>query len=140
MVDPATAPWDQSISAADFSKLKAGFEALDMNHRWEIKADDPDEDGIISIHISRSWTESDQFILAIKPSDDGGGIITSITWEQQRGEIRVGEEWGKKQSVIVCRMVVKCEFETLPLYDRRHLYSVNPAMDDARTKGPSYTP
>lgn len=123
MEAPATASWDQSISDADFSKLKAGFEALDMNHRWEIKVDDPDENGIISIHISRNWTEIDQYILAIKPSDDGGGKITSITWEQKKGEIHVGEERGKKEAVIVCRMVVKCEFETLPLYDKSILWA-----------------
>jgi hypothetical protein len=81
MEAPATASWDQSINDADFSKLKAGFEALDMNHRWEIRADDPDENGVISIHISRSWTEIDQYILDIKPSGERGGKITSITWE-----------------------------------------------------------
>jgi len=121
MEAPATASWDHSISDADFSKLKAGFEALDMEDKWEIKADDPDKNGIIFIHISRSWTEIDQYILAVKPSDGGGGKIISITWEQDKGKIHVGEERGKKEAVIVCRMIVKCEFETLPLYDRRIL-------------------
>jgi hypothetical protein len=123
MEAPATASWDQIISDADFSKLKAGFEALDMEDRWEIKADDPDKNGIISIHISRSWAEIDHYILAVKPIDGGGGKITSITWDQNKGEIHVGEEQGKKEAVIVCRMIVKCEFETLPLYDRSILWA-----------------
>lgn len=46
--------------------------------------------------------------LGIKPSDGGGAKITSITWEQNKGEIRVGEEGGKKEAVIVCRMVLRC--------------------------------
>jgi hypothetical protein len=80
MEAPATASWDQNISEADFSKLKAGFEALVMNHRWKIKIDSPDENGIISIHMSRSWTEIDQYIFAVKPSTNnkgGGGKIIS---------------------------------------------------------------
>jgi len=121
MEAPATASWDQSISEADFSKLKAGYEALNMNHRWEVEADEPDENGILSIHISRSWTQIDQYILAVQPSDGGGGTITSITWQQNMGEIHVGEERAKKGAVIVCRWVMKCEFETLPLYDNRSL-------------------
>jgi hypothetical protein len=94
-----------------------------MNQRWEIIAKDPDENGIISIHISRSWTEEDQYILAVKPSDGGGAKITSIIWEQNKGEIRVEEERGKKEAVIVCRMVLHCDFDTLPLYDRKILWA-----------------
>jgi hypothetical protein len=123
MDDPATAPWDLSISDVDFEKLKAGFEALDMNQRWEIITKDPDENGIISVHISRSWTEEDQYILAVKPSDGGGAKIISITWEQNKGEIRVGEERAKKEAVILCRMVLRCDFDTLPLYDRKILWA-----------------
>jgi hypothetical protein len=123
MEAPATASWNLSISDADFERLKAGFEALDMNQRWEIIVKDLDENGIISIHISRSWTEEDQYILAVKPSDGGSTKITSITWEQNKGEIRVGEERAKKEAVIVCRMVLRCDFDTLPLYDRKILWA-----------------
>ncbi|PQE30875.1 atp-dependent dna helicase protein [Rutstroemia sp. NJR-2017a WRK4] len=115
MNNPATVSWDLSISDIDFEKLKAGFEALDMNQRWEIITKDPDENGIISIHISRSWTEEDQYILAVKPSDGGSAKIISITWEQNKGEIRVGEERAKKEAVMLCRMVLRCDFDTLPL-------------------------
>ena len=123
MEAPATASWDVNISASDFSKLKAGFEALDMNQRWEIVTKGPDEHGLTSIHISRSWTEEDQYILAVKPNEEGGAKITSITWEQNKGEVHVDEERGKKEAIIVCRMVLKCDFEALPEYDRKILWS-----------------
>lgn len=123
MDDPAKASWGGSISNADFSKLKAGFEAPDMDYKWEIKADDPDENGIIHIHISRSWTQTDLYILVIKPNDSGGELV-GIIWEQDigDGDYRVGEELAKRDAIIVCRMVVKCELETFPLYDRRLLW------------------
>ncbi|CAD6439057.1 1d72c806-d70f-42e9-a751-864abc66d649 [Sclerotinia trifoliorum] len=121
MEDPATASWDVNISDADFEKLKAGFEAADMNHRWEIAAKDTDENGIIPIHISRSWTEEDQYILSATPID-GGAKIISITWEQNRGEVRIGEDYAKKEAVIVCRMMLRCDFDALPFYDKKALW------------------
>jgi hypothetical protein len=123
MESPATASWDLCISDADFQKLKVGFEAEDMNQRWEITAKEPDENGIIAIHISRSWTDEDHYILAVKPSDEGGAKITSITWEQEVGEVHMDEERGKRGAVIVCRMVLHCDFKTLPLYDRKSLWN-----------------
>jgi len=46
MVKLTTAPWDLSISASDFEKLKSGFTPQDMNHRWIITTSvaDPDPD------------------------------------------------------------------------------------------------
>ncbi|KAG4030588.1 hypothetical protein MFRU_011g00470 [Monilinia fructicola] len=123
MEAPATASWDLRISEGDLEKLTAGFEAWDMNQRWEIAARDPDDNGIVSIHIRRSWTEEDQYILGVEPSDEGGAKITSITWEQAKGEIRVGEERGKEEAVVVCRMVLGCDFDALPLYDGKILWA-----------------
>ena len=122
---PATASWDLSISNADFEKLKADFKSEVMEQRWDIVAKEPDENGIISVHVSRSWTEEDQYLLAVKPSIDGegGGKITSITYELSQGEVRFNEERAKRGVVIVCRMVLKCEFDSLPLYDRKLLYA-----------------
>ncbi|KAF7886984.1 uncharacterized protein EAF02_003631 [Botrytis sinoallii] len=85
MEDPATAPWNIHISSSDLSKLKAGFEAPDMDHRWESTPKDADENGIIYVHTSRSWTEEDHFILAVKASVEDGAEIVSITWDQNEG-------------------------------------------------------
>ncbi|KAF7956642.1 hypothetical protein EAE96_003976 [Botrytis aclada] len=123
MEDPATSPWNIHINSSDFPKLKAGFEAPDMDHRWEITPQDADENGIIHIHISRSWTEEDHFILAVKPSDGDGAEIVWLTWNQNEGEIRRDEEYAKKEVVVMCRMILECESETLPFYDRKVLWS-----------------
>ncbi|CCD46272.1 hypothetical protein BofuT4_P118220.1 [Botrytis cinerea T4] len=124
MEDPATAQWNIHISSSDLIKLKAGYEAPDMNHRWEITPKEADENGTIYIHISRSWTGEDHFILSIKPSAEDGAEITSITWDQNEGECRRDEEFAKKEVVMVCRMIVNCEFEALPIYDPRVLWSL----------------
>ncbi|KAF7900364.1 uncharacterized protein EAF01_007666 [Botrytis porri] len=123
MEDSATSAWNIHISSSDLSKLKTGFEAPDMDHRWEITPKGADENGIIYIHISRSWTEEDHFIFAVKPNDGEGAEIVSITWDRNEGEVRRDEEYAKKEVVMVCRMVLKCEFETRPFSDRQLLWS-----------------
>ena len=61
-------------------------------------------------------------MLAVKPSDGGDRKIISIAWEQNKGAIHVVEEAPKRGAVIVCRMIAKCEFEALPLYENRFLW------------------
>ncbi|TEY74765.1 hypothetical protein BOTCAL_0070g00320 [Botryotinia calthae] len=123
MKDSATAQWNIHINSSDLIKLKTGFESADMNDRWDITPKEADENGIIYIHISRSWTQEDHFILALKLNEEDGAEITSITWDQTVGEYRRDEESAKKQVVAVCRMMLECEFEALPFYDLRVLWS-----------------
>ncbi|KAF5874535.1 uncharacterized protein Bfra_004546 [Botrytis fragariae] len=123
MNDPATSAWNIHISTSDLNKLKAGFEAPDMDHRWEVTPKDADENGITYIHISRSWTEEDHFILAVKSCDKDGAEIVSIAWDQNEGEVRREEEYAKKEVVVICKMVLKCEFEALSFYDPKVLWS-----------------
>lgn len=115
-----------------------------MEHRWDISADAPDAAGIILIRIARSWTGDELWILAVDPGqntkgneekegdgkgkgngDGGGGAsIVSITWAQNVGEVLgIGEEQGKRGAVIVCRMVLGCLFEGVPVYDRKSLWA-----------------
>lgn len=97
METPATASWDLDISDADFEKLKTGFEAPDMDHRWEVIAKDADENGIISIYISRSWTGFDQYILDVKPNDVGSSKITSVTWNRIGADFSSGKSRSRRK-------------------------------------------
>src|SRR6187402_2274583 len=92
-----------------------------MDDKWDVLNEDPDKDGNISIHILRSWLQEDCYILHIVPkpnSDNDGGSakIQSITWEGNKGGLQCDVEQAKKEAVIVSRMILKCEFETLPDY------------------------
>jgi len=118
MVDPATAPWSLTISDTDFEKLKAGFEPADMDDRWAISAADSNDGRTTNITLARSWTGKKHYILVVKPRDSESGVkIEGITWEQNRGEIYISEEQGKKEVVILCRGFLKCDFDELPHYD-----------------------
>ena len=54
-----------------------------MGHRWDMTARHLNEAGNISVHISRSWTEEDHYIFAMKPSaaDGTGAEVITIMWE-----------------------------------------------------------
>ncbi|MCJ1386771.1 hypothetical protein MMC17_009897 [Xylographa soralifera] len=136
MEEPATAPWDLSISDADFEKLKAGFASGDMDDHWIISVTDLDQNGKVSIHISRSWTRKELYRLAVKPSDGASGVkIEAITWEQNKGGIHISEEQGKKEAVLLCRSILGCDIDTLPEYDSSTFWNHPGAQLDAKTSG-----
>ncbi|KAK6083235.1 hypothetical protein SCUP515_01977 [Seiridium cupressi] len=55
MKAPLTAPWGLPISDAGVEKLKVGFKSRDMDDKWDMLIEDPDENGNMSLHILRSW-------------------------------------------------------------------------------------
>ena len=131
MIEPETAQWGLSISDADFEKLKAGFEAQDMDDKWTISLADL-ENGNKSITITRSWTGRKHYILDVKPRNGDSGVkIEAITWEQNKGGIYISEEQGKKEAVILCRGILDCHFEALPHYDDSLLWDHPTAGLDA---------
>ncbi len=126
MQEPATAQWDLSISDADLEKLKAGFEPQMMEDRWRVSTTDQSESDTTSIHFVRSWTGIELYVLHVKPSDGGsigsGAKVKAITWEQNKGGIRISEEQGKKEVVILSRGFLECTFDALPEYNVSDLW------------------
>jgi hypothetical protein len=120
MKEPLTAPWGLPISDADAEKLKVGFKSRNMDDKWDMLIEDPDENGNISLHIIRSWLQEECYILHIvpKPSDDDAGSakIQSITWEGNKAGLQCDAEQAKKEAVILSRGHLHCEFDILPQY------------------------
>lgn len=119
MQKPATAPWGLRISDADLEKLKAGLEPQDHDDKWRISAKNPNESDYLFIHLARTGTNLEHFILHVKPSDSGsttGGEIEAITWEQQRCEQHISEEYAKKEVVLITRGISECDYDALPEY------------------------
>lgn len=132
MEEPATAPWGLNISDADFQKLKAGFKSQDMDDKWNFVVAGPDEStGNISIHLRRSWTGIELYVLHVEPRDGGrspSARIECISWEQNKGGIRMSEVQAKKEAVVLCRYILGCDFETLPDYDSS-IFWTHPGCD-----------
>jgi hypothetical protein len=120
MKAPLTSPLNLPISDLDLEKLKVGVRSRDMDDKWDILVEDPDEDGSVSIHIIRSWLQEECYIFHIIPgscNDDGGSAkIKSITWEGNKGGWQCGPEQAMKEAVMLARGHLDCEFENLPEY------------------------
>ena len=93
-----------------------------MGHAIE----DPDEYDNIYVHIIRNWLQEECYILHIVPkgsNDDGWSAkIQSITWEGNKAGLQCDAEQAKKEAVILSRILVHCEFETLPCYPSSMLW------------------
>ena len=44
----------------------------------------------------------------------GGVVIEAITWEQNKGGIRLSEEQAKKEVLLITRSMLQCDYDALP--------------------------
>jgi hypothetical protein len=118
MKKPLTAPLDLPLSSSDMQKLKAGFRPRNLDDKcaWLVE----DENGNTSIHVIRYFVHEEEYVLHIAPKsgDDDGARVDRITWEGDVNGIQRDAEQAKKNVVILARVILKCEFETLPEYER----------------------
>ncbi|VUC37318.1 unnamed protein product [Clonostachys rosea] len=122
--EPLTAPWGLPVNSKDLEKLKAGFRTRSMDDKWDLLVEDPDGQGNISLHILRNLAYTEYFILHIVSYEDGGGaVIQDITWEGNNDGFRCEAEQAQKEAVVLCRLFLECEFETVPKYPSSVIWS-----------------
>jgi hypothetical protein len=116
MKKPLTAPWGLAISDSDMEKLKAGFRPRNLDDKYAFQIED--ENGNISIHITRHYVHEEEYILHItpKPSNDNSASakIHSITWEGRLGGVKDDVEKAKERIVTLARVIPHCDFENAP--------------------------
>lgn len=119
MRDPATTLWELPISDTDYEKLMKGFSPQSLDDKWSIYAVDLDDGRTTKVTIGRGWRWYRHYLLHVtRRSDDSGWMIESMTWEQNKGDvIFISEEQGKKEAIILCRIILKCEIEAFPQYE-----------------------
>lgn len=118
MKEPATATWGLCISDTDAEKLKAGLQPFDQDDKWHIYVSSTEP--ATSVHIARSALGVETYLVHVveKTGDEGSTAeIASITWETNKGGIRISEEQAKKEVVNLTRSILECDYETLPYYD-----------------------
>ncbi|EPE07105.1 hypothetical protein F503_07756 [Ophiostoma piceae UAMH 11346] len=99
--------------------------------------------GLMVVRLVRSWTGSEMYVLGVRPvtggsgervtsssaaSDrGGGGIIEAITWDQRSNpNLFISERQAKIDVTILCRSILRCEFEAQPTYDGDQLWDAAP--------------
>lgn len=108
---PVTAAWDLSISEENAQKLQKGFIPETMEDKWLCYSDTGDAEGVILVHLCRSWTRTEQIVLKLQVADGTKGSATriiEITWEAQDADEDLGEEEAKEDAIMVCEAVLGC--------------------------------
>ncbi|KAF4551724.1 Hypothetical protein D9617_12g036130 [Elsinoe fawcettii] len=108
--NPKTAIWGLRITNADYAKMKGGFEAEQMEQQWEVVTEELDA-GRLVVHINRSWTKEDFYILTVAAAKDSEeAVIEKITWEN-KPKNDTSEEQGKEEAVELVRGLLKCDLD-----------------------------
>jgi len=106
------------IKPEQLPTLLQGFKPREMEDKWFVYADGPDDDGLATMHFHRSWTGYKMTEISIqigksgaKDKDDEGSIqITSITWETGGEAQRHPSENGAKETVeSICKWILGVE-------------------------------
>lgn len=112
--EPRTVPVDVAIPASDLEKLLRGFVPEQMEDRWFCFADGPDATDRVLVHICRSWTGLEQYMLEVhaRRRDDGewdGATITKLSWPAGEGAAS-GEADAKEMASSVCNWLMGSKF------------------------------
>ncbi|TKX21906.1 hypothetical protein C1H76_5798 [Elsinoe australis] len=111
--NPKTAIWGLQITDADYSKMKGGFEAEDMDQKWEVVTESLGG-GQLVVHINRSWTKEDFYILTVAAAKNNEkAVIEKITWEN-KPNFETSEEDGKDEAAGLARGLLRCDLEGYP--------------------------
>lgn len=131
---PKAAELRFSLSDADVTKILNGFHPRDMEERWLILSDGPDDMCNIVSHLYRSWTGYEMYRLKItaprfgsssaRAAETGEGDdvhqarVKEIIWESRGdndyGGWKVGESQAKWEAIRICRGVLGCKLENAP--------------------------
>jgi hypothetical protein len=112
---PVTSNWNVKVPKDAVPALLNGFKPQEMEDKWFVYTDGPDDDGIATIHMFRSWTGFPMFevklhvpVIVDEPGGDGGAAaFTEITWESSPERISLASEGSSKdEAMTVCSWVL----------------------------------
>lgn len=114
---PVTSTWalPKPLSPAQMTRLLDGFQPRQMEDKWFVYSDGPDEEGVVRVNFYRSWTSFKLAQMEIKlfSEGEGGGWVTGLIWESHPDKVNGQDAAGAKEMVAgVCRWVLGVE---LPL-------------------------
>jgi hypothetical protein len=96
MKSPKTIAWKVPIQPPQLARTLMGFRPSEMEDKWFVYADGPDNDGKISVHLIRSWTgfriAEVKINLGDAASGSGPGWIKEFVWESSDEVIRIQDE------------------------------------------------
>lgn len=93
-------------------KLLDGFQPRDMDDKWFVYSDGPDEENIVRVNFFRSWTgfKLAQMEIKLFSEGEGGGQVTTLIWESHSDKVRGQDVKSAKEMIAgVCKWVLSVE-------------------------------
>jgi hypothetical protein len=108
---PVSSSWDLPIPPADLSKLLYGSIPQEMENKWFVYAEGPNEEGDVEVHFVRSWTGYRIATLEANMK----GRVTGLVWETSEEAVNKPTLPGTKEIVReVCRHIMGVELAPEP--------------------------
>lgn len=107
---PKACTWGLRVRAEDVTKIRAGFYPRDMDEKWLCEADEPDIQGEVVVHFTRSWTLNEIFRFRLVPDargEEGSATITKFEYAPNYPE----EDEAKNMVVMICNNILECNLE-----------------------------
>ncbi|KAJ4357218.1 uncharacterized protein N0V89_001793 [Didymosphaeria variabile] len=116
---PATAQWDKTITHEDYNKMLQGHKPQQMEDKWTIKANAPENaQGNAILHIYFGWKPREEISLEIstgdpsKTEDEDWATIVDISWKVEHpGGLMTSEEEAKTMAINLCNGLLGCALE-----------------------------
>jgi len=108
-----TVAWNVYLTPEQGFNLVMGFKPSQMEDKWFIYSEGPDNSGKLKVHFHRSWTGlkiAELFVL-IDLKGLGAGKIVGIKWNGSEQTNGMSEEEAKYMIATTCAWVLKVEIE-----------------------------
>lgn len=108
-----TVAWNVFLTPEQGFSLVMGFKPSQMEDKWFIYSEGPDNSGKLKVHFHRSWTGlkiAELFVL-IDLKGSGAGKIVGVKWNGSEQTNGMSEEEAKYMITTTCAWVLKVELE-----------------------------
>lgn len=94
IVDPVDIPFQGTYSRADFQKIRQGFLAPSMDHKWNFRFESP------SLWLDRSWTSFSCYRVDFTETEDGAEVSNAVC------TLAIAERDGRERSTKMLRLLI----------------------------------
>jgi hypothetical protein len=108
-----TVPWDVFLTPEQVYKLVMGFSPEQMEDKWFVYSEGPDNSGKLKVHFHRSWTgmKIAELFVVIDLKGEGAGKIVGIKWNGSDQTNGMNEEEAKYMISTTCSWVLGVDVE-----------------------------
>lgn len=110
-----TVSWNVFLTPEQVYRLVMGFCPQEMEDKWFIYSEGPDQSGKLKVHFHRSWTglKIAELFVVIDLKGEGAGKIVGIKWNGTEQTNGMDEEEAKYMVSTTCSWVLGVSLETM---------------------------